>query len=62
MNRIIFLATLLHGTYVGDVHTLVYQKGKVRDMPEVLMACYELGAKAVRTIQGKEDCQQAVRP
>jgi len=45
---------VLHGTYVGDVHTSVYQKGKVRDMPEVLRACRELGAKAVRAIQGHE--------
>ena len=53
---------MLHGTYVGDVHTSVYKKGKVRDMPEILMACRELGMKAVRTIERKEDCQQAVRP
>ena len=36
-----------------------YRKGKVRDMPEVLMACRELGAKAVRRIQGKEEWLEA---
>ena len=49
---------VLHGTYIGDVHASVYQKGKVREMPEVLAACRKLGMKAVRTMQGKEHCQQ----
>jgi multimeric flavodoxin WrbA len=44
---------VLHGTYLGDVHTSVYRKGKVRDMPEVLAACRELGMEAVRQIQEK---------
>ena len=47
---------VLHGTYVGDMHTSVYQKGRVRDMPDVLMACRRLGAKAVRAMQGKDNC------
>jgi len=51
---------VLRGTYIGDVHASVYQKGKVREMPEVLTACRELGVKAVRTLQGKERCQKSL--
>jgi NAD(P)H-dependent FMN reductase len=39
---------VLQGTYVGDVCASVYQKGKVRDLTEVLTACRELGMKAVQ--------------
>jgi len=41
---------VLHGTYLGDVRASVYQKGKVRQMPEVLDACRKLGMSAIRTI------------
>jgi multimeric flavodoxin WrbA len=52
---------VLHGTYVGDVHTSVYEKGRVRDMPDVLAACRELGAKAVRAMRDRDDRQQAAQ-
>ncbi len=39
---------VLHGVYLGDVCVSVYQKGKVREMPNVLDACRTLGADAVR--------------
>ena len=37
---------VLHGIYLGDVCASVYQKGKVRQMPEVLEACRKLGINA----------------
>ena len=40
----------LHGIYLGDVCASVYQKGKVRQMPEVLEACRKLGTNAVSAI------------
>ena len=55
-------AEVLHGTYVGDVHTSAYQKGRVRDMPDVLAACRELGGKAARAMREGDDCQQAPQP
>jgi hypothetical protein len=39
---------VLHGTYLGDVCASVYQKAKVRQIPEVLKACRELGMNVVR--------------
>jgi len=42
---------VLHGIYIGDVCASVYQKGKVREMPEVLEACRKLGTNVVRTIR-----------
>lgn len=39
---------VLHGIYLGDVCASVYQKGKVRQMPEVLKACRELGINAAK--------------
>ena len=48
---------VLHGTYIGDVHASVYEKGRVREMPEILTACRELGMKAVRATQRKQGCQ-----
>lgn len=39
---------VLRGTYMGDLCVSVYQKGKVRDMPEVLESCRTLGKDAVR--------------
>jgi multimeric flavodoxin WrbA len=48
-------AKVLHGTYIGDVHASIYEKGRVREMPEVLAACRELGASAVRTMQREGD-------
>jgi len=53
---------VLHGTYIGDVHASVYQKKRVRDMPDVLAACRELGAKAVGAMLDRDDRQQAARP
>ena len=41
---------VLHGIYLGDVYASVYQKGKVRQMPEVLEACRKLGTNAVSAI------------
>ena len=41
----------LHGIYLGDVCASVYQKGKVRQMPEVLEACRKSGTNAVKTIR-----------
>jgi multimeric flavodoxin WrbA len=43
-----FSVETLHGIYLGDVCASVYQKGKVRQMPEVLEACRELGKNAVK--------------
>jgi multimeric flavodoxin WrbA len=42
---------VLHGTYLGDVCASAYEKGKVRQDPDVLEACRELGAKAAREMQ-----------
>ncbi|MHC5037892.1 MAG: flavodoxin family protein [Planctomycetota bacterium] len=42
---------VLHGKYLGDVGASVYRKGKVRQMPEVLDACRQLGARAVRAMK-----------
>lgn len=42
---------VLHGTYLGDVCASVYEKGKVREVPEVLEACRRLGAEAVRRMR-----------
>ena len=39
---------VLHGKYLGDVHASVYQKGKVREMQHVLLACREIGIKSVK--------------
>ncbi len=39
---------VLHGRYLGDVCASVYQKGKVRQMPEILQRCRALGSEAVR--------------
>lgn len=42
---------VLHGIYLGDVCASVYQKGRVRQMPEVLEACRKLGRNAVSAIR-----------
>ena len=42
---------VLHGFYLGDVCVSAYQKGKVRQMPEVLDACQRLGAQCVRRMR-----------
>lgn len=42
---------VLHGTYLGDVCASVYQKGRVREIPEVLEACRALGTSAVRAMR-----------
>jgi hypothetical protein len=39
---------VLRGRYLGDVCASVYQKGKVKEMPDVLQAAYKLGRKAVK--------------
>jgi multimeric flavodoxin WrbA len=44
-------AEVLHGTYLGDVCVSVYQKGKVREMPETLEACRRLGVECVRQMR-----------
>lgn len=46
---------VLHGIYLGDVCASVYQKGKVKQMPEVLEACRKLGAAAIETMIERED-------
>lgn len=48
---------VLHGTYLGDVCASVYQKGKVRQMPEILEACRKLGTDAVITIREQRGSQ-----
>ena len=47
---------VLHGRYLGDVCASVYQKGKVRDMPEVLESCRHLGMDAVRRMRDQRTC------
>ena len=42
---------VLHGIYLGDVCASVYQKGKVRQMTEVLEACRKLGMNAASAIR-----------
>ena len=44
---------VLHGIYLGDVCASVYQKGRVRQMPEVLEACRNLGTNALNAIREK---------
>lgn len=42
---------VLRGRYLGDLAISVYEKGRVRQMPEAMKRAYELGAAAVRTMQ-----------
>jgi multimeric flavodoxin WrbA len=42
---------VLCGRYLGDVCASVYEKGGVRNMPDVLTACREIGAEAVQIMQ-----------
>ena len=42
---------VLHGIYLGDVCASVYQKGKVRQMMEILETCRKLGTNAVKNIR-----------
>jgi multimeric flavodoxin WrbA len=44
---------ILRGYYLGDVCASVYEKGKVRQMPEVLQQCYNLGKSAVAEMKIK---------
>jgi putative NADPH-quinone reductase len=44
---------VLHGAYLGDVSASVYQKGKVREMPEVLETCRKLGVECVHQMREK---------
>jgi multimeric flavodoxin WrbA len=41
---------VLKGKYLGDLCVSVYQKGKVKEMPDVLESAYELGKKAVEDL------------
>jgi multimeric flavodoxin WrbA len=41
---------VLKGRYLGDLCVSVYEKGKVKDMPNVLASAYELGKKAVEEL------------
>jgi multimeric flavodoxin WrbA len=47
---------VLRGEYLGDVCASAYEKGKVRQMPEILAACRELGAEAVRKVRLRKAC------
>lgn len=42
---------VLRGKYLGGLCVSVYQKGKVREMPDILNSAYELGRKAVEELQ-----------
>ncbi len=42
---------VLRGHYLGDVCASAYEKGRVREMPGVLQACYELGMRSVEELQ-----------
>lgn len=42
---------VLHGRYLGDVCACVYEKGKVRDYPDILRKCRHLGAEAVQKVR-----------
>jgi len=42
---------VLRGQYLGDVCASAYEKGKVKTMPAVLQACYELGIRSVEELQ-----------
>ncbi|MBN2004698.1 MAG: flavodoxin family protein [Anaerolineae bacterium] len=44
---------LLRGEYFGDLCVPVYQKGHVREMPDVLTAAYEMGRAVVTKLAGK---------
>jgi multimeric flavodoxin WrbA len=48
-------AQVLHGTYLGDVCVSVYQKGRVREMPEVLEACRKLGVECVHQMRERSN-------
>jgi multimeric flavodoxin WrbA len=45
---------VLNGRYLGDLSVSVYEKGKVREMPDVLKSAYELGKKAVDELSNRE--------
>lgn len=42
---------VLHGIYLGDVCASVYEKGKVKEMQDILNECRDLGMQAVRRLQ-----------
>lgn len=47
---------VLRGRYLGDVcAAATYQKGAVRQMPDILQACYGIGRKSVEPMAGKEE-------
>ena len=49
-------AEVLHGEYRGDVCVSVYEKGKVRGMPQALEACRKLGVECVRWVEERKNC------
>ncbi|UCB53123.1 MAG: flavodoxin family protein [Candidatus Zixiibacteriota bacterium] len=49
-------AEVLHGAYLGDVCVSVYEKGKIREMPEALEACRKLGVECVGWVQERRKC------
>jgi len=45
---------VLRGRYIGDVCApSTYQKGVVKNYPEILKACYDLGRNAAEELQKK---------
>jgi multimeric flavodoxin WrbA len=52
---------VLHGRYLGDVCASVYQKGKVKEKPEILSRCRVLGDEAVRNMRPATNGQESHR-
>lgn len=48
---------VLKGRYLGELCVSVYQKGKVREMPDMLKSAYELGRRAVKELCEIEETQ-----
>ena len=46
---------VLRGEYLGDICASVYEKGRVREMPDVLALAYEMGKEAVAQMEGKSE-------
>ena len=47
---------VLRGRYLGDLCVSAYQKGKVREMPDVLESAYQLGERAVVEMRKAGGC------
>lgn len=43
---------VLRGRYLGDLCASVYQKGRVREIPDTIRSAYELGRRAVGELRG----------